>query len=99
MKLTEFSPQLVKRLHDDSLQDVDSLAEASGLMLDCPVCAGSKAHSVLVYFRDRGVPAEAKPGPGRWSVAGSTFEDLTLTPSVDCGSGCWHGFITKGEVT
>lgn len=99
MRLADLSPQFVRWLPGDKLQDVDTLAEASGLMLDCPVCKGAKGHSVLAYFRDRGVPVDVKPGPGRWVVSGTSLADLTLSPSVDCGAGCWHGFITNGDVT
>jgi hypothetical protein len=35
-----------------------------------------------------------------WHREGDTFEDLTLTPSVDASHvGHWHGFITHGEIT
>ncbi len=34
-----------------------------------------------------------------WQRTGETFETLTLSPSVDASrAGCWHGFITNGEV-
>lgn len=34
-----------------------------------------------------------------WQRTGETFEDLTLTPSVDASaSGHWHGYITGGEI-
>jgi hypothetical protein len=94
---------------------VASLAEAQGLELDCPVCGRAKpalqAHRVQVAFRDRGVLAHHgsrnKAGkPTRWAVAGgSTFEDLRLSPSIDCTPSapeCWHGHIglkIPGEVT
>lgn len=60
--------------------------------------------SVLAWFRDRGVSDDLEPGPGRWKVSGTSFADLTLSPSIDltCGGkhpGRWHGFITNGEVT
>jgi hypothetical protein len=53
----------------------------------------------------RGVPDDAKPGPGRWSLVGTGFDDLTLdgdggSRSVLLLGGCaWHGFVTNGEVT
>lgn len=35
-----------------------------------------------------------------WLREGTTFESLTLHPSVDCSkSGHWHGFIRAGVVT
>lgn len=43
-----------------------------------------------------------------WSITGTISSDqqaafptdLTVTPSIDASaSGCWHGFITNGEIT
>jgi hypothetical protein len=34
-----------------------------------------------------------------WHRTGETFDDMTLTPSVDAeASGHWHGFLTNGEI-
>jgi len=34
-----------------------------------------------------------------WQRTGETFEDMTLSPSIDASnSGHWHGHITNGEV-
>jgi hypothetical protein len=58
-------------------------------------------HSVLCWFKGRGVPDDEFSGPGRWDVSGTGFEDLTLIPSVHLtGEGCgWHGHVQNGEVT
>jgi hypothetical protein len=33
----------------------------------------------------------------RWARSGLTFEDLTLSPSIDASKvGCWHGKIEHG---
>jgi hypothetical protein len=87
---------------------VGDISRAQGLMFLCPKCwAGSKAggiHLCEVTFAGRGVPDELgthnKNGQAvRWQVSGSTFADLTTTPSILLESGCnWHGFITNGEV-
>jgi hypothetical protein len=39
--------------------------------------------------------------PGHlWTRTGETFDNLTLTPSVDASaSGHWHGSVTNGEAT
>lgn len=35
-----------------------------------------------------------------WHRVGETFENLTLTPSIDASKwGHWHGFITNGAIT
>lgn len=81
---------------------------AQGVMFLCPVCFLKNGgpigtHAVLTYFRDRGVPDDARPGPGRWVVSGTGFHDLTLSPSVDISSPDrpdeWHGSVTNGRVT
>lgn len=38
--------------------------------------------------------------PGHlWTRSGESFADLSLHPSVDAsGAGCWHGWVTNGEV-
>jgi hypothetical protein len=34
-----------------------------------------------------------------WQRTGETFDDLTLTPSIDASpSGHWHGYVTNGQV-
>ncbi|MEZ0263010.1 MAG: hypothetical protein ACAH80_18540 [Alphaproteobacteria bacterium] len=34
-----------------------------------------------------------------WTITGTDFNDLTVTPSVDASrSGHWHGHVTQGEV-
>ncbi len=39
------------------------------------------------------------PGVVWTRVAGDTFETLSLSPSVDASrAGCWHGFVTNGDV-
>jgi hypothetical protein len=71
-------------------------------------------HGVIVWFAGRGVPDDAEPGaayaPGqsagypqgraaqRWTVSGSTFNDLTTKPSIALRGRCaWHGFVTNGD--
>ena len=76
-----------------------TLAEAQGLLFNCPKC--NPTHRIQVGFHDRDLlPHHASQsregGPSRWHASGTGLADLTLTPSID--SGCWHGFITNGEV-
>lgn len=82
---------------------VDTLVEAQGIMFTCP-CGD---HQVLCWFYGKGVPDEATPGPGRWSVLGTSYHDLTLGPGPSgkssiqlLGEGCkWHGHVINGSVT
>lgn len=80
-----------------------SIANAQGVMFLCPVCfkknGGSRGtESVLCWFKDRGVPDDAVPGPGRWAASGTGFEDLTLSPSVNVDHEHWHGWIQNGQM-
>jgi hypothetical protein len=109
IKLSNLNPQFIQLdrtsadLNRWSYREVKTLAEADGVRFLCPVhfeknngAAGT--HSVICWFRDHGIPAELSPGPGRW-VASGELKSLTLIPSVDLGSGDWHGHIINGEVT
>ena len=86
--------------HSHRRSDTLSIANAQGILFDCPLCG---RHSVLAWFKDRGVPDDAEPGPGRWTPTGSGFNDLTLMPSINLDvkpdSPCkWHGWVKNGEV-
>lgn len=93
---------------------VDKIEDAQGITFLCPKCFAANGgsvgtHGVICWSRSRGVPEDAKPGPGRWRLDGTGFHDLTLNGdqaggggarSVLLTSGCqWHGFVTAGEVT
>lgn len=69
-----------------------------GLTFRCPHCIGR----LYVPFANPldGGPAMPNSRGCSWQRTGDTFESLSLTPSVDASEGgCWHGFITNGEVT
>ena len=89
---------------------VDTLGEAQGVEFLCPKCFAANGgnvgtHAVICWSRSRGVPEKAKPGPGRWKMEGTGFDDLTLNAdppgtarSVLLTGGCgWHGFVTNGD--
>lgn len=115
MRLTDLEPRFVRYENDGdrvSHRYVDSIEEAQGIFFLCPKCFVANGgpvgtHGVICWSRSRGVPDEAKPAPGRWTISGTGFSDLTLdgdpiggARSVLLTSGCaWHGFITNGEVT
>jgi hypothetical protein len=102
------------RLTENGFRGVAALAEAQGVLFLCPACftkngGPAGTHAVLCWSRSRGVPDGVEPGPGRWTLNGTSFDDLTLDGdppgqprSVDLtkGGGCtWHGHVTHGEVT
>lgn len=88
----------------DAPADTTDLAHADGVIFMCPRCFVKNegvigTERVCVWFSGRAaVPAEALPGPGRWNATGTSFDDLTLTPSVNVDHEHWHGFITNGEI-
>src|SRR5690348_12593250 len=65
---------------------------------------GARPHGLIVSFANPlGVPpapdsagTRGRHGrPTRWTMSGSSLDDLTLSPSIDVGTpSCWHGFIT-----
>jgi hypothetical protein len=115
MKLATLEPQFLRyeaRDGKESWCDVARIEDAHGIEFLCPGCfeknGGAVGTPVIVcWSRSRGTPDDARPGPGRWKMTGTAFDDLTLDAdppnsarSVQLTSGCrWHGFVTNGEVT
>jgi hypothetical protein len=67
------------------------------ITFDCPHC---RTVRLAVFFAnpvDAGLPSDDHR---LWHRSGTTFEDLSLTPSIDASeSGHWHGYITNGKVS
>lgn len=107
MRLLELEPEWMQWSKDPTgqvhLPKVATLADAHGILFVCPKCIVTNGgrigtHSAICWFRGR-VPDEATPGPGRWNVSGTDFNDLTLSPSIQLIGGCsWHGFIRNGGI-
>lgn len=113
IKLTDLEPSFLRYQKDKEgrvhFLTVDTLADAMGVEFLCPKCFetnGGKigTHGVVCWSRSRGAPEGVQPGPGRWKIDGTSFEDLTLNAdapskkrSVQLHGGCgWHGYITDG---
>lgn len=106
MKLTELEPSFLKRTGDRSHQMIDDMSQADGIMFLCPVCfvknnGAVGTHSIICW--NPSVPVNITPGPGRWSMHGTGYTDLTLTATQSSiwltGPGCGaHFFITNGEI-
>lgn len=98
MKLTELKPRWYV-LHEGGPK--------VGLTFECPHC---RVQRLGVAFHHAGgdIIADKEwethgPGTALWTITGDqdtqSFENVSLTPSVDASSfGCWHGFITDGEI-
>lgn len=93
MRLTELDPKWTG-VQGDQMQVPPRWGV--GLSFNCP-CGGD--HRIGVEFQN---PLDGGRGrPGMWIRTGSTFESLTVGPSIReaGGGGCgWHGFIRDGEV-
>jgi uncharacterized protein DUF6527 len=85
MRLSELAPKL----------------EGNILTFDCPSCTSNLPTTDNFYDgREHKIRVPLKPGePNQngaiWNVTGE-YPNLTLTPSINAG--CWHGFITNGEI-
>jgi hypothetical protein len=107
MNLIQLEPRFLRHAvrHDHEWCEEVELAVAQGVTFLCPKCFELNGgpvgtHSVLVWFRDRGVADNVTPGPGRWELKGMTLADITLAPSISLSTGCkWHGFVTNGAVS
>ena len=109
MRLTELEPEFLRYYEDHGHvyhKHVSLISEANGLWFLCPKCFktnGSRVGTHGLICWDPSVPQSARPGPGRWRMVGTSFEDLTLrsssSHSVLLTDGCeWHGFVENGEV-
>lgn len=111
MRLTDLEPEWLKWESPSSFKTVATLEEANGLWFLCPDCFkknGGKVgtHAIICWSRSRGAPEDARPGPGRWKIDGTSFEDVTFNAdppedrrSIRLTSGCnAHFHITGGEV-
>jgi hypothetical protein len=112
IKLTELSPQWLKIVDEKTVRTDVGFDEAQGVSFLCPKCflengGAVGTHYVWCWFRNKGVPDEYTPKPGRWTPEGTWFDDLTFVPgeppmacSVKITSGCmWHGRVVLGDVT
>lgn len=96
-----YNPEEVAEGYHDQSED---FAHADGIQFLCPACFAKNngpigTESVIAWFRNRPhVGADAMPGPGRWAATGTSFEDLTLSPSINVDHGHWHGFVENGLI-
>jgi len=110
MKITDLDAQFLVPT-EKGHRFVATIEEASGVIFQCPKCGKDAergeedgrryvvgAHYVVCWFAGK-VPKDITPGPGRWTVSGSSLENLTLSPSVFLnGEGCgWHGWVQNGD--
>lgn len=83
--LRDLDADITRHTHEDG-------AQTMAVWFECPVC---RDHYVMIPYADT-------KAPGVWAcTAGSTIDDLTLTPSyriVNDPNGCrLHGFVRDGH--
>lgn len=68
--------------------------EPTGISFECPACTKTQTHRVRVRWAD----AQRNDEP-LWERSGLTFDELTLSPSIDGTPSCkFHGFLRMGKV-
>lgn len=106
IRLKALEPQLLKCVSFYRSRFVERVEEADGIMFVCPKCLEANGgdrrgvHSIICW--EPNVPLTRSPGPGRWSLVGTSLDDLSLvagSSSIWLTSGCcWHGYVQRGEV-
>lgn len=99
MKLADLNPEWVGYGGEGVFQNGAPVPrrERVGISFDCP--CGCE-HPVHVCFSNP-VDGQGQVHKIAWERSGDTFENLTLTPSIqrEFPARCWHGHVTNGEVT
>lgn len=99
MKLVDLNPRWV--FHGgEGISDKDGkpvpYREKIGIAFDCP-CGKEDCSRVFLQFEN---PPDGEPkiSDPAWKRIGESFENMTLSPSIQRIGGCqWHGFLTNGE--
>lgn len=72
-----------------------------GIIFDCPCGKCDEYHRLFLAFTNPldGSVAVRDKGEPTWERSGTTFEMLTISPSINRVGGCgWHGWIRNGQV-
>lgn len=101
-KLTELNPRWVG-YGGEGITDINGnpvpRRDKVAIQFDCP-CGSKVCTPAIISFSN---PPDGKgPVDNRvnWEMKGSTFEDLTLSPSIQRMDNCKaHFHITNGEIT
>lgn len=115
MKFIDLKPKFlrIERENGRTVYAPTDFANAHGVQFLCPVCFKTNngpvgTHGIICWSRSRGVPDSESPGPGRWTLEGGSYENLTLgcepgksrSVLLTGDRGCKaHFFVTNGEIT
>ena len=104
MKLIDLNPEWIITGGEGITQDGNPVTrrEGMGVSFDCPCGKEHLSYEKRAYiFFDNPFDGGTNSYGGKslWKRTGDTFDNLTLTPSIQRMGDCkWHGFITKGEI-
>lgn len=105
MKLIDLNPKWLKHHNHVSWFRVQSKDQADGIQFLCPKCFKANngpegTHSIICWAPQ--VSSNLSPRPGRWTMEGTDFNNLTLkakSSSVQLTGGCEaHFHIINGEI-
>jgi len=107
MRLLDLEPQFLKITQPDSWSHVGTPGESDGIIFLCPVCFVANkgpigTHSIICWKPN--VPKTQTPGPGRWSMTGNGYADLSLVAGsssvfLTSEGGCKaHFFVENGQI-
>lgn len=104
MRLTDLEPRLLKWQDDRHWTEVQTVVEADGISFVCPQCLKDNkfhrpgVHSILCW--EPNVPQSTSPTPGRWTLVGTAFSNLSLvggSSSIKVEGGA-HFFVKDGAI-
>lgn len=109
MRFTDLQPRFLRRAGDERETwecEGITIERADGVCFLCPKCLKANGgyapgvHSIVCWRPT--VPVNVSPGPGRWDLQGTGFENLSLvasSSSVALNGGCKaHFFVRNGEI-
>lgn len=114
MKLTDLDASFIQRLENGNHRHVETIAEAQGIVFQCPECAKKAerspdggyigVHYLVLFFSNPMTPpswAQAVHGHSGWEARGGTIAELDLSPSIGIGAGNSHAHfhIKAGAIT
>lgn len=85
----------LRELHGEITSFAERSTKLDVLYFVCPVC--TNGHGIVVSWE----PPSLFPSGAIWKKSGSSIDDLTITPSINCaiGDGCtFHGWVRDGQV-
>lgn len=108
--MRELEAEFLRVTDPKTFERVPSIDDAQGIAFLCPKCFARNGrsnvgvHSVICWSRSRGTPDDLEPLPGRWTISGTSIDDVHLdgdpvgnARSVLLLGGCaWHGFVNHG---